>query len=58
MKRKLDSAINHCESIQAVLAEVSGIYKDTHPEIVEQYKTTYLFFEQAKQVLIGLRTTY
>lgn len=58
MKRKLDQAIAHVDKVQEILVEVSSGYTDDHPEIVEQYKVTFAFFEQAKAILVSLRTTY
>lgn len=58
IKAKLDSAIVHCEKIQETLAFLGEVVYTDYPEIVEQYKVTFAFFEQGLALLDGLRRTY
>jgi hypothetical protein len=58
IKRDLDAAINHVEHIQEILTRTGEKYRADHPEILQQYETTFAFFEQAKELLNVLRDTY
>lgn len=58
IKAKLDSAINHCEKLQEILVFLGDVVYTDYPDIVEQYKTTFAYFEQGKSILEGLRSTY
>lgn len=58
IKRRLDAAINHVGTIQGYLVQNGEEYREHHPDIVKQYEVVYAFFEEAKNLLISLRTTY
>lgn len=58
IKRRLDQAIGHVETIQGYLMQNGEVYREHHPEIVSQYETVFAFFEEAKNLLISLRQTY
>ena len=45
-------------NIQEHLAVIGEVYALDHPEIVEQYKVVFAYFEQGKSLLAGLRDEY
>lgn len=58
IKRRLDQAVTHVETIQGYLIQNGEVYRESHPEIVTQYETVYAFTEQLKELLSSLRYTY
>jgi len=58
MKRKMDQATDHIQKSAEIIQQVAEIYAGEHPEIVEEYKTTYAFLLQAKVLVELLRRTY
>ena len=58
MKRKVAQAVGHVDSTQKCIMELGEFYNDDHPEIVEQLKTIYAYFEQGKVILEQWKTTY
>lgn len=58
IRRKLQYAIRDVENIQEHLMLIGEVYALDHPEIVEQYKVVYAYFEQGKALLAGLHDEY
>lgn len=58
MKRKVDQGIEHVNKTQLCIMELGEFYAEDHPEIVDQLKTIYAFFEQGKALLAAWKTTY
>lgn len=58
IKKDLGRAMAHTDTIKEILMGTGEKYATDHPEITEQYKTVFSFFEQGKILLEGLLTTY
>lgn len=58
IKRHLDQAITHVETVQDYLVRNGEMNRELHPDITKQYEVAYAYFEEGKNLLISFRTTY
>lgn len=55
VKMRLDSSIAAVDKVLGYLIEIGELHREHHPDVLEQYKTIYAFFEQGKALLEGER---
>lgn len=58
MKRKTNQIITHVEKAQQGIMELGEFYAVDHPEVIDQLKTIYAFYEQAKELIRSFRGEY
>jgi len=58
IKKNLIQCVTHIETIQQYLVRNGEMNSELHPEITEQYKIIYAYFEEGKNIILTIRATY
>lgn len=58
IKQTLKQCIEHVEWVQSYLIQNGEINRADHPDITNQYKIVYSYFQEGKELLETLRATY